>query len=971
MIITNNALFQYLQNNNSIYYGKSLELHDIIKNWLAYIPKTFPHYTRHTIEHSEEIIRQMSKLLFKEEDVNSPVVRLSSAEVYILIVSAFLHDAGMVVSDKEKIEILASSEWKEWTTIGGGAKRWNEIKSLREDETVESTIKNFIADLQTRFLIAEFIRRNHHLRAADFMTQNQSLLGNFAFNDPVLLKTISDVCIAHGLNMYELEDNERYPDRRDIRGETVNVRFMAIILRIADLLDMTYDRACPLLMNAACPLPAESFAHWSQYTRITHRLTSHDRIELSAKCETQEEHRYLRDWCQWLVDEINNASKLVPRMKRHSDWKLPHVSMEGPDRTIVIEPSDTATYKPYDWKFDLDHDAVIQRFVHDTYGNSLEFIRELLQNAFDATRCKMYDDLVRDGIQPPEYLNLVNEDIRNRYIVKVSLEKREVINEQSGETETKHVLVVEDQGIGMDVDVIRQYFLQIGRSYYTTKEFRSKYGFVPTSRFGVGFLSVFSASDFIKVETYKPSSSDGPLCLTLTGPKSYLLVEKGNRKTSGTKIEVFLKQKVEKGTVTTLINDWCKRVEFPVIVKDFDKETVITAENPEKFIEEIPNVLENGSKFVIRSYSIEKDGVFGELYLLHYFDSEGEVLDRLQWATHKYPLLHPKAIAPKLPNRLICNQGITVSYGGLYSGEYSFRIDIRNNKYETNISRNILKSPLYESAVVNLVKKELEKIIIEHLKKSQVAKKEGWRYIQRLIKVFPDLDIWNYIEGAICYYINGRENFASLEQFNKQSEIAILTRIISLDIFLRERNDSKDDNKPLRLINSINTPTLIHEINQFSETHFKKIVGQRSIVKVNYLNSEYMISYWSKEVYSHFNFDIDDFNNNKVYLVDLPNKRIIGHPVIIRDNNDYYIVLNSSNAFVKWLLKIKEYRKNNDSPNEVFKKIISLFNTPLKFEGYRVEDLNKFLKNWPSGEFPEHLAPPMIELSRDMFKPQK
>lgn len=321
--ITNSPLMAFLKRQNPLYYGKAIELREAIEGWLSYVPQSFPHYTRHTVQHSDEIIVQLSKLLFDESSNGTPVVDISPTEAYILIASAFLHDAGMVVSDKEKASILRLEEWQAWTSDGGsGARRWLEIQDFRKGEE-DNAHRVFIADIQTRFLIAEFLRRTHHLRAASVITQHQTTLGRFAFDDPMLLRTIADVCIAHGLRQYELDDNERFPDRRDIRNDKVNVKFMAILLRIGDLLDVSHDRACPLLLNAACPLPPESLAHWTQYKRIVHRLTAPDCIAITAECETQEEHRYIQDWCQWLVDELHEARFRMARASRHNDWVPP------------------------------------------------------------------------------------------------------------------------------------------------------------------------------------------------------------------------------------------------------------------------------------------------------------------------------------------------------------------------------------------------------------------------------------------------------------------------------------------------------------------------------------------------------------------------------------------------------------------------------------------------------------------------
>jgi molecular chaperone HtpG len=344
--IESTALLGFLKLKNIGLYSKVFELRAAIEGWLSYIPQTFPHYTRHTVGHSDGIVLQVSRLIFVDNDPTRPVVNISPMEGYIVAAAAYLHDAGMVTSDEEKVAIVGSDEWREWTTGDGpGAKRWLAIQDLRNSANPpDESLRHFLADVETRFLVAEFVRRAHHLRAKRFMVQNQHQLGLFALNNNVLLRTIADVCISHGLEQRELEDRERYPDRRDIENDEVNVRFAAILLRLGDLLEMSHDRACPLLSSAACPLPSESYAHWTQYQRIVHSLTAPDRIELKAECENQEEHRFLRDWCQWLASEVKNASVLMSRSTRHSDWQLPATSIGGPEATINIVPSPNLLY---------------------------------------------------------------------------------------------------------------------------------------------------------------------------------------------------------------------------------------------------------------------------------------------------------------------------------------------------------------------------------------------------------------------------------------------------------------------------------------------------------------------------------------------------------------------------------------------------------------------------------------------------
>jgi hypothetical protein len=382
--ITSLPLMRFLKEfQNGIYFGKSLELRDEIKGWLEYIPATFPHYTRHTIGHSEQIILQLSKLLFHNDDIERPVVNLSAVEAYILVASAYLHDAGMVVSDDEKSRIIQEEAWQNWVTgEGAAAVRWSEIERYRSGSSPSDVSKrNFLADLETRFLIAEYVRRVHHERAASVIQQHQSGLGRFAFDDPELQTAISDVCVAHGFHRDALDDRARFPLLRQIRGEDANLRLLAILLRLGDLLDLQSARACPLLINAACPLPAESYVHWDQYRRIRHRAITPFDIEISAQCESPDEHRVLRDWCQWIVDEVAAAPRLLAGSKRHTNWNPPRAKISGPDRTISIEPAPDAKYRSVDWRFELDTEEVFSRLIADAYRGQKTFVRELIQNS--------------------------------------------------------------------------------------------------------------------------------------------------------------------------------------------------------------------------------------------------------------------------------------------------------------------------------------------------------------------------------------------------------------------------------------------------------------------------------------------------------------------------------------------------------------------------------------------------------------
>src|SRR5690606_25580216 len=108
-------------------------------------------------------------------------------------------------------------------------------------------------------------------------------------------------------------------------------------------------------------------------------------------------------------------------------------------------------------------------------------LRELIQNSSDAIRARRFFE-GRD--------NDFGE-------VVVSLFERE----------GSSCLRVEDNGIGMSKRVLTQYLLDFGCSFWSKPQVQEEFpgllssGFQSTGKYGIGFFSVFMASDKVKIIT--------------------------------------------------------------------------------------------------------------------------------------------------------------------------------------------------------------------------------------------------------------------------------------------------------------------------------------------------------------------------------------------------------------------------------------------------------------------------------------
>jgi hypothetical protein len=648
--------------------------------------------------------------------------------------------------------------------------------------------------------------------------------------------------------------------------------------------------------------------------------------------------------------------------------------MEDPAATIVIRPADDATYVPLDWTFDFDQDEVVRRLVYDVYESPYSFIRELVQNALDATRCQLYADLAAAGLELPQSPTKVAADRRSGYPIRVGLHEVQMQNSLSGEAEVRQVVTVEDQGIGMDKEIIRRYFLQIGRSYYATDEFRRSFRFVPSSRFGVGFLSVFAVSDQVVVDTFKPSSpaGDGPIRLTLTGPRNYLLVEHGLRAASGTRIEVVLRERMEGGMLTRLMGEWCRRVEFPLVVDDLGSETTIESEGPAHFVYEIPDLSEEGATFSVRALPVSAPSVEGEVYVFARNDSRGESWVARKRAMYQYPLTHPRASVPPFPSSVSCVNGIAVgqAFDGFGSGAYCVRVDYRGETGIT-VSRGRFRTlEDLQNKLEGPVNAVLEQALTEHLASTPRAQGgEGWRYKQRLIEEFPRLTtFWRCYPQTVPVIRSGGRALVSLEEIQGADAITVVVQLWPNVVGSRLGSD-----KPERIASEAAPGQDVvvmfgDDVDRLSDEHRAAMFRGRSVSNMRTAGRLLLLEW---RVSDRSDYLAGETGRRPISLAVFPDEGMIGTAAHKTTDGIYeHCLLNRANGFVQWVLKVRDAsRKRQFGLTEgQFSQIVSLLKNPLSFHGHELSRLSAYVDAWRSlPDLPDDLYPPKGALVREMF----
>lgn len=166
-------------------------------------------------------------------------------------------------------------------------------------------------------------------------------------------------------------------------------------------------------------------------------------------------------------------------------------------------------------KMEFDFQGLIQLLAKNLYSEKRVFIRELIQNA--------HDGILRRQSREPD-----------AFTPRIDVESRP----------DELQFIIRDNGLGMDLNDIREYLAVIGRGA-TRLEKGDVTGLV--GQFGIGFLSAFIVAERVEVETRKVGDDDG-WKWSNSGTEDYT-VTKVSKDSFGTTVTVFLNGEADKGVI--------------------------------------------------------------------------------------------------------------------------------------------------------------------------------------------------------------------------------------------------------------------------------------------------------------------------------------------------------------------------------------------------------------------------------------
>ncbi|MEK4425380.1 HD domain-containing protein [Solibacillus sp. FSL K6-1523] len=519
----------------------------IVENGVSYaldrtkiIIRYMDEYTLHDETHLHRVLTLMEKLI-PESTLNN----LKPLELSLLILSAYFHDLGMAPMEKEikiykglisKEEKLSKEEEKMFEDFNLYCEAKVSLKH-RIDHAYKNEDKGLARVLENH-RVTEYIRINHGKKVKNIIQEienNETWAMGLKYKNFGFGKYLSKICESHNENILEINNPLLSTSIPVASDEYLNSIFIAVVLRLADILDFDAERTPDVLYNHLDIRNPISMQEWQKHRSIQSWSISSERIMFAAECEHPAIEKTIKDFCNYIEEELYACKIVLNNMydrqredlKTIYDMPLPY-EVETIEVRAKVDYDGNPIYIYKDLSFNLDQNEIIKLLMGTSlYGNSHVAFRELLQNAIDACRFR-------------KICSVEWGDIGYKSIIKI----------KTFEDQGDYYFEITDNGIGMDEDIILNYFSNVGKSYYKSEEFlkfktRVKSNFKPISNFGIGFLSCFMVADQIKVQTTKivdRYKSSQALDLTLDSLSGLFYFNKGTRNEVGTKVILKLKK---------------------------------------------------------------------------------------------------------------------------------------------------------------------------------------------------------------------------------------------------------------------------------------------------------------------------------------------------------------------------------------------------------------------------------------------
>jgi len=548
----NDERFGYLWNKWKVEKGEYIRE-------LSTIQKNFPEYSLHDQHHSAKIVAAIERLLGAER-----IALLSPSDAWLILQCAYTHDLGMCITEKERkmhLRTMTESEFKKLFSQ----------PDIRAD--FDGQLDEIITKLSARNI--HYPNTNDHdmVRvAADFWKTNKTkLFDDISFIDVLFGPEFSMARYYYDIIISEyyrgkhaersrgklLESKNRNIERDVIPGhmreavaqvdychdgppsgvmkvkkrqngfggDYIHPRFVAMLLRIGDLLDMETTRFNPYVLEELEDISSANMPYLLKDLSVTEFLVDEEKICITSSFETEQVRTFLgRHPAKSDVNDDVALTRLISKsIKCMRDWMdyinknmawfmqmwnemIPDGfpgSIAAVNKLCILLDGEEVDERDMLLKYEIDSTRAMQIIEGaGIYDNRLVFLREIIQNAIDATNIMLYRAI-------PKYVDdekrkLPLPEFMEKYCHLLEPAAIEVnINFENEEGKNYFVVEVIDKGIGITREQINR-MRHIGaiRDNTIENDIRNMPTWLrPTASFGIGMQSAFLAADQFEIKT--------------------------------------------------------------------------------------------------------------------------------------------------------------------------------------------------------------------------------------------------------------------------------------------------------------------------------------------------------------------------------------------------------------------------------------------------------------------------------------
>ncbi len=706
-----NKIEKIIRKNTKI-YGVILKITSDFSDWL-YDNKTefFPEYTDHGVDHIESVLRTAAEIITDESyDL------MSAQDMYVLVMSVLLHDCAMHISREGLWDLLTNDiyngvslglddekEWgQKWDDFCSDVRKFSEsdwnsfFGEYREVDIPEIGCTSL--DDNQKIIIGDFVRR-YHATIAQVIVNN----GIPSKNGPIKIFDSEFHYLNQLSGFVARSHNYSLRDAMDILGEDrkrehrdTHPTYLMGVLRIADYMQFKSDRTPKILFESKAFCSPISIREWKKHLAIISTNNSHPDEELLFVEAFPEDAITLMAVGKLLkgfqkeLDEFwactGEVYSRYPSLNKLSiGYRRVKSNIDNPKDYVQ---KNHKSYHPEILTIETDNQKLFPLLIKPLYGDLPGVgLRELMQNSIDACNERYALEIGRE----------VNADYIP-YGVTISLDYDD------------NILTLSDEGVGMTVDIVKNYFLKIGASYRTSESWKAQYSnadgvHIPrTGKFGIGMLAGFLMGDEIEVHTAHVSNISKSIKFNYKIDSKEIEISYVHKSDVGTSIKIFSTEDKLRALEKLLVEKKDRRYQYSYSRPDFQEAWWYYLDSPVIKVKAIEKQVERKmSPF----YTIKKEDMYktwGSLL--------NTTLERYFWRrNHKHDFLYCNGILIKdavIPD-------VNLNFGIDEISIKDLEVSVFDNKgiFPINLTRdNVIGKKFYE--IDALEKSVKEKILREN-----------------------------------------------------------------------------------------------------------------------------------------------------------------------------------------------------------------------------------------------------------------